>query len=119
MITLGKRCTGFTCPIHGLRVERRNGIFGRYVCCPLYPSECDIVLNRGSDDRWRVTTQVERNARKRAHAAFDPLWQSRRMTRTQAYRRLAESLGIPIEQCHIGHFGEEMCDRVVEAAEWL
>jgi hypothetical protein len=53
----------------------------------------------------------------RAHAAFDPLWQSGRMSRTRAYKGLARRLGIPVQDCHIGRFGEEMCVRVLAACQ--
>lgn len=57
-----------------------------------------------------------RDARKRAKAAFNPLWQDQRMTRTQAYAWLAGALGIAnVEECHIGWFDAATCDRVVTA----
>lgn len=40
--------------------------------------------------------------RRAAHAAFDPLWTSRRVHRSTAYRMLAEHLGLTGEQCHMG-----------------
>lgn len=59
---------------------------------------------------------VTREARKSAKAAFNPLWQSRRMTRKQAYAWLARALRIEdVNTCHIGWFGVEQC-RAVEAA---
>lgn len=55
-----------------------------------------------------------REARKRAKAAFNPIWQSGAMTRTDAYVWLAQQLGIENhEECHIGWFDIAMCDRVV------
>lgn len=55
-----------------------------------------------------------RAARKRAHAAFDPLWRSKEMTRSAAYKWLASQLGIRKERCHIAYFDEVECDQVVE-----
>lgn len=62
----------------------------------------------------------------RAHAAFDPIWQERLerrrlvdqmynkgMARGGRYKRLAELLGIPKDQCHIGLFDVELCQRTV------
>ncbi|SEU36388.1 Protein of unknown function [Burkholderia cepacia] len=55
-----------------------------------------------------------RDARKRAKAAFNPIWESGRMTRTDAYIWLARRLGIANhEECHIGWFDVATCDRVV------
>jgi hypothetical protein len=56
-----------------------------------------------------------RQARKRAKAAFNPLWQNGGpMARKEAYRWLAAVLGIAeVETCHIGWFDQATCDRVV------
>lgn len=60
-----------------------------------------------------------REARKAAHAAFDPLWKSTRMTRKDAYKWLSEQLGIHRTDTHIGLFDEETCRRVVQAVSEL
>ena len=52
-------------------------------------------------------------ARIAAHAAFDPLWQSGRMTRNRAYSELARRLGIPKHQAHMQMFDVATCERVV------
>jgi len=49
-----------------------------------------------------------------AHAAFDPLWKSGRMSRNEAYRRLAIAMGLHQDKCHIGMFDEQQC-RVVQS----
>jgi hypothetical protein len=54
-----------------------------------------------------------RKARSLAHKAFDELWRSRRMTRTQAYKWLSEKTGLPPRLAHIGKFDVEMCDVVM------
>ncbi|MCM2547619.1 zinc-finger-containing protein [Burkholderia glumae] len=55
-----------------------------------------------------------REARKRAKAAFNPLWETGGMTRTAAYSWLAARLDIVFGECHVGWFDVAMCDRVVE-----
>lgn len=50
-----------------------------------------------------------REMRKRTHAAFDPLWKSRRMTRSQAYKWMADVMNLPDEKAHIGMFDEKQC----------
>lgn len=63
-----------------------------------------------------------RAARRRAHAAFDPLWQGlAKGARARAYAWLAKQLGIPGSDCHIGHMDVAMCQRVVEAVhrKWI
>lgn len=52
-------------------------------------------------------------ARIAAHAAFDPLWQSGRMTRTKAYSELARRLGIPKHLAHMQMFDKATCEHVI------
>lgn len=52
-------------------------------------------------------------ARTRAHQAFDPLWQSGRMTRKKAYKWLARQLGMAPSDCHMILFDEEECEEVI------
>lgn len=53
-------------------------------------------------------------ARMSAHKAFDPKWQSQKMSRSNAYQWLARELGIPKHGCHMLLFNEEQCARVVQ-----
>lgn len=68
----------------------------------------------------RLANKELRKAKMAAHAAFDPLWKTRRKrtgdkwSRKQGYKWLAEQLGIARADCHIGMFDVETCKRVVE-----
>lgn len=83
-----------------------------YVCTN---DRCDarVGCHRGTIEplgtmaNWRL-----RRARNAAHSLFDPLWKDRRMTRTEAYAWLAGKLRIRAEDCHIGKFDLETCERV-------
>ena len=55
-----------------------------------------------------------RRWRNSAHALFDPLWQSGRMSRSQAYEWLAEKMGLTKPHCFIGGFTEAQCKAMVE-----
>ena len=57
-----------------------------------------------------LANKPTREARKRAHAAFDPLWKSGQMKRGEAYKWLSEKLG---KQIHIGESDVEMCNKVI------
>ncbi len=60
-----------------------------------------------------LATEPMREARKRAKAVFNPLWESGGMTRTEAYTRLAKAMGIAnVDECHIGWFNVDQCNRV-------
>jgi hypothetical protein len=52
-------------------------------------------------------------ARERAHAAFDQLWKSGRMTRDAAYAWLCSVMKLPPREAHIGKMHIEQCDKVV------
>jgi len=64
----------------------------------------------------RLANAELRLAKQQAHAAFDPLWRTPAFgeTRNSAYNWLADRLGIPRADCHIGMFDVEQCRRVVE-----
>jgi hypothetical protein len=63
----------------------------------------------------RMADRATKNARAQVHALLDPLWQSGRMTREQAYWRLAELMGVPPwEQVHVGQMTMAECARAAE-----
>lgn len=64
-----------------------------------------------------LATQPVLDARKAAHAAFDPLWKIGRFKRAEAYAWLAKQLGIDREDCHISWFDVDMCNKVVAATK--
>lgn len=65
-----------------------------------------------------LATPAIRKARSAAKDAFNPLWQSGRMSRSEAYAWLAGALGIAkVEECHIGWFDVEQCHAVVQAVQ--
>ena len=101
-----QRVTGETVYPH--RPDLADKVF--YVCTP-----CDArVGTHAGTGRplGRLANADLRKAKVNAHNALDPYWQDGRMTRTEAYRRLAELMDIPIEECHIGEFTLEQCERV-------
>ena len=61
-----------------------------------------------------------REARKKAHAAFDPIWRELKMcSRKRAYKRLSKAMGLPEEKTHIGMFTAGQCEKVVEFSKEL
>ena len=61
----------------------------------------------------RLANAELREWKKKAHAAFDPLWQGGKMRRNQAYAWLAQRLGLPTHLTHIGMFDVITCQQVV------
>lgn len=73
----------------------------------------------GTKPLGRLANAELRVAKQFAHAMFDPLWQSGRMKRRDAYAWLAEALGIPTREAHIGMFDLQRCRAVVAAVSAL
>lgn len=69
----------------------------------------------------RLANAELREAKKAAHAAFDPLWTAgaKKGKRSAAYAWLADALGIDGKECHIGMFDVADCRRVVAACTKL
>ena len=54
-----------------------------------------------------------RKARMAAHNAIDPIWRDKLARRSDVYRQMAERLGIPADEMHVGMMTQE---RAYEAA---
>ena len=63
-----------------------------------------------------LADSTTRSARASAHAAFDTLWGEGSMSRSEAYRWLAKQLGLTEDECHIGMFTKEQCQKTIELA---
>ena len=61
-----------------------------------------------------VANSTLRDKRKAAHRVFDRLYREAHLTRSQAYSWLAKQLNLDRKLTHIGMFGEETCDLVIE-----
>ena len=97
---------------HNRILEFQHGRFGTYYKCPV--EGCDVNASYSAHDKaFHISTQPDRNARKLAHAAFDCMWKSGAVSRSQAYKSLAEHMGMTSEKCHIGHFSVDECNRVI------
>jgi hypothetical protein len=68
-----------------------------------------------------LANKTTRQLRRRVHSMFDPLWKrkieregcDRSVARNAGYKWLSEQLGIPIEECHIGMFDDEMALKAI------
>lgn len=95
--------------------------YGPSWVCVNYP-QCDAYVGCHPGTKrplGRLANYQLRDAKKRAHAAFDQLWRSGKLNRSYAYQLLAEALGIPAKECHIGMMDVELCLRVIEVSEHL
>ena len=82
------------------------------------PCGASVGCHPGTDRPLGILANAAlRKKKMAAHAAFDPLWRSKRMSRHQAYAWLAGELGVKRDDCHIGMFSEAMCERVVKVVK--
>ncbi len=86
-----------------------------YVCSH-YP-KCDAYVRAHAGTSIPVGTMANRelrSLRREAHYYFDRLYKTGCMTRTDAYKWLADFIGAPISEAHIGHLGEYYCKQIIE-----
>ena len=78
------------------------------------PCDARVGCHEGTErPLGRLANAELRQAKMAAHAVFDPLWKGGPMTRNTAYGWLADQLGIPRTECHIGMFDVDRCRLVV------
>lgn len=85
-------------------------------------SNCNAYVGcHGDSDKplGRLANPELRKAKSAAHRAFDPLWKEKHMKRKEAYKWLAEVLGINGKDCHIGMFDVETCKKVIRQSNLL
>lgn len=71
----------------------------------------DRIQSDGALPMGSLAHPVLRALRGEAHAAFDPLWKTGAMGRSEAYAWLKVTIGV--EDCHIGGFDTEQCNLVI------
>lgn len=74
-----------------------------------------VGVHKGSTKPLGILANAElRTLKMRVHQVFDRLWKSGTVSRTKAYKWLAEQMQIPPNKCHIGMFNDVMCKRALE-----
>lgn len=97
-----------------------------YFCGP-----CDayVGVHKGTDKALgRLADKELRKFKKRAHYFFDqiaktdlinkvwPVFIEDVSNRKKAYMWLSQQLNVPIDECHIGMFDENMCRKVIDVS---
>jgi hypothetical protein len=80
----------------------------RHNCCDLW-----------SWDGAPLVDGETHEARKRAHDAFDTIWKDGRLSRSLAYKILAEKIGLHPKDCHIKLMSAETAGRVPTIAKQM
>ena len=96
------------CPIHLKPMILSHTKYGDRVDCP--ESGCDWMCWAG--DTSTPSNAAIREARNKAHIAFDELWKSGKWKRHHAYNWLSQKMGMKKKDCHIGMFGVAECKEV-------
>jgi hypothetical protein len=90
------------CPTCGSAPQRTDTRYGlRLDCCGLWAWGEHPLADRDTHE-----------ARKAAHAAFDPLWKSGKLRRGYAYKLLAETMGLTRDECHMKLMTAEQARKV-------
>lgn len=108
--------------IYPHRPDLARRMFWRCVPCGAYVG-CHHPNKRlgfkGTEPLGTLANAELRRARNRAHAAFDPIWRSGEMSRTEAYAWLSGQLGLSIDNTHIALLDLDGCHAVIEVvATW-
>lgn len=110
-------CTGT------LRLRTATRHTGYFYSCVRWP-DCEGTLpaDRNGKPHGKPRKKSLQRARKAAHEAFDPIWQTvrpngRRVKRSVAYLWLQEVMEMSAEEAHMFCMTEEECRRVVREVE--
>jgi hypothetical protein len=115
------KMTGKLCPYCGAAPKLvdsaviYNGVsYGMIWLCS--PCDAYVGVHKGGKNKplGRLANAALREWKKKAHAAFDPIWKSNLKSRKEAYSWLSQALKIPRIYTHIGMFGVDTCKKVVE-----
>lgn len=118
-LTICMECAGKASLVTGKRIyPHRPDLYAKnfYLCdCGAY-----VGCHKGTKDPLGYPAGAEtRKARSVAHAAFDPLWKTRTMPRTEAYKWLADRMGLTPGETHISWMDAATARRVVEICSVL
>jgi hypothetical protein len=80
------------------------------------PCNAYVGVHKGTTKPLGILANAElREWKKKAHAAFDPIWKSGEMSRGKAYALLAKAMGV--NEIHIGESNIETCKQIIEKAK--
>lgn len=116
MIPFGRTLNN-SCQDCGATMVLRKGKYGPFYSCVRFP-DCRGSHGATSDgEPLGIPADIAtRKKRSETHAQFDPLWkgQTAIMNRRQAYRLLAQLMGLPTPQAHIGMFSIGQCEEFLQ-----
>jgi hypothetical protein len=96
-------------------VEIYGTSYGQVLMCSNWP-KCDAFVGCHKSTglpKGTLANAALREARKTAHATFDPVLSEGHMSRSDAYRWLADEMHMAPRRCHIGMMSVVECERVI------
>lgn len=88
----------------------------KFYQCP----KCKAYVGTHSNSNKPLGTVANASLRKnrsKVHKLFDPIWKSRKMTRSDAYKWFARELRINKHKCHIALFDIKTCLKAINLLE--
>jgi len=82
-----------------------------YSCVP-----CDAYVGTHGNSETPLGTMANselRECRKKAHLHFDKFWKSREMSRSEAYKWMANQMGLGAKGAHIAMFDVGKCEILI------
>ncbi len=93
--------------------DRKLYVCHNYPACNTY-----VAVHPGTNQPMGVPADGDlRNLRIQAHRKFDRIWQTGIMTRENAYRWFADSLGLSLKDAHIGMCSEYRCKELIRLCD--
>ena len=114
-----------TCPLCGGEVEyiEKTQLYGRFLKYDsgspyLYHcKKCDARVgthkDRPLEAMGMLANKEMADMRQKTHSFFDKFWKGQAQ-RTACYKKLAEEMGIPFEECHFAYFNLEQLKQAYE-----
>lgn len=105
------------CPNHGTKLVYSPNSYGSHWHCP----EPGCTVRCWGGDTSSPGDRETFEERKRAHAAFDPLWKAKLVfrRRTEGYYWMQGKMHLGPAECHIGLMTAEQCRQLLAHIEQL
>ena len=112
------------CPECGNDMVLRQSKYGQFYGCTGWP-RCDVKhsAHQKTGEPMGIPANKEtRQARIKAHNAFDELWKcgnwrKRNRKRKEAYVWMGKAMGLGTDANHIGRFTKEPCEKLIKLVE--
>lgn len=108
------------CPYCGKEAELKDSaiVYGRSygLIWDCRPCDAYVGVHKSSPThkpKGKLANRELRRLRIQAHSVFDPLWETGRMSRSDAYAFLARVLNLVVSQTHISWLTTEQCNKVI------